>query len=175
VPLAPNIPPQFDSNNLYKVLGVPMNATERQIKSAYRNLAKKHHPDRQPINLSKDDANRTFHLFIIPMRYWATQRKEGFMMHPCALVKQVMVMKRAMIMKIEIMMKIRMMIMMMTEMVMETNLLIKTVLRFHATGITSSTFAIVLGCNHQSAQLIVAIDLSINSVKIHLSKNRGAV
>jgi DnaJ-class molecular chaperone len=58
--LAPNISPQFDSKDLYKVLGVPMNGTERQIKSVYRNLAKKHHPDRQPINLSKDDANRTF-------------------------------------------------------------------------------------------------------------------
>ncbi len=60
VPLAPNISPQFNSKDLYKVLGVPINATERQIKSAYRYLAKKHHPDRQPINLSKDDADRTF-------------------------------------------------------------------------------------------------------------------
>jgi DnaJ-domain-containing protein 1 len=52
----PIITPQFDSKDLYKVLGVPMNATERQIKSAYFNLAKKHHPDCQPIHLSKDDA-----------------------------------------------------------------------------------------------------------------------
>jgi DnaJ-class molecular chaperone len=37
-----------------------MNATERQIKILYRNLAKKHHPDHQPMNLSKDDADRTF-------------------------------------------------------------------------------------------------------------------
>ncbi len=58
--LEPNINPQFDSKDLYKVLGVPVNATERQIKSAYFNLAKKHHPDRQPIHLSKDDANKTF-------------------------------------------------------------------------------------------------------------------
>jgi curved DNA-binding protein CbpA len=36
-----------------------MNATEWQIKISYCNLAKKHHPDCQPINLSKDDANRT--------------------------------------------------------------------------------------------------------------------
>ncbi len=60
VQLAFNITPQFNSKDLYKVLGVPMNATERQIKIAYHNLAKKHHPDRQPINLSKDYANRTF-------------------------------------------------------------------------------------------------------------------
>ncbi len=109
------------------------------------------------------------------MRYWATQRKEGYMVHPCALVKQVMVMKRAMTMKIEIMMKIRMMMMTMTEMVMETDLLIKTIRCFHATGITSSTFAIVLSCNYRSAQLMVAIILSIKSVKMHLSKDRGTV
>jgi curved DNA-binding protein CbpA len=62
VPLAPNISPQFDSKDLYKVLGIPMNATdtEWQIKILYRNLANKHHPDCQPNNLSKDDANRTF-------------------------------------------------------------------------------------------------------------------
>jgi hypothetical protein len=60
VPLEPNISPQFNSKDLYKVLGVSMNTTERQIKSAYFNLAKKHHPDRQPVHLSKDDANITF-------------------------------------------------------------------------------------------------------------------
>jgi hypothetical protein len=108
------------------------------------------------------------------MRYWATQRKEGYMMHPCALVKQMMVMKRAMTIKIEIMVKIVMMMMMMTEMVMEIDLLIKTILCFHATGITSSTFVIVLGCNHRSAQLMVAINLSVKSVKMHLNKDSGA-
>ena len=60
VPLAPYIFPQFDSKDLYKVLCVPSDATEWQIKILYRNLAKKHHPDCQPINLSKDDAIRTF-------------------------------------------------------------------------------------------------------------------
>jgi curved DNA-binding protein CbpA len=39
-----------------------MNATERLIKILYHNLAKKHHPDCQPNNLSKDDANRTLSL-----------------------------------------------------------------------------------------------------------------
>jgi hypothetical protein len=87
VPLAPKITPQFDSKDLYKVLGAPMNATERQIKSAYFNLAKKHHPECQPIHLSKDDANLIFLLSIMPMRYWVTRRKKGFMMHLCALVK----------------------------------------------------------------------------------------
>ena len=86
-PLAPNITPQFDSKDLYKVLGVPTNATVAQIKRAYRNLAKTHHPDRQPNHLSKDDSNIIFLLLIMPMRYWGTQRKEGFMMHPCTLMK----------------------------------------------------------------------------------------
>ena len=34
--------------NFYKVLQVPEDATESQIKSAYRKLAKKYHPDRNP-------------------------------------------------------------------------------------------------------------------------------
>ena len=33
-------------NDPYKVLGVPTNATESQIKEAYRELAKKYHPDK---------------------------------------------------------------------------------------------------------------------------------
>ena len=39
--LASNNPHQFDSKDLYKLLGVPMIATERQIKILYHNLAKK--------------------------------------------------------------------------------------------------------------------------------------
>jgi hypothetical protein len=87
VPLAPNISPQFHSKDFYKVLGVSMNATEQQIKREYRNLARRHHPDCIPHHLSKDDSNRIFLLLIMPMRYCATWRKEGFMMHLCALVK----------------------------------------------------------------------------------------
>ncbi len=79
------------------------------------------------------------------MRYWATQRKEGYMMHPCALVKQVMAMKWAIMMKIEIMMKI---VMMVTAMVMDSDIPKKPVLLVHAAGLTSSTYATVLSCNH---------------------------
>ena len=32
-------------NEPYKVLGVSPNATDEEIKSAYRNLTKKYHPD----------------------------------------------------------------------------------------------------------------------------------
>ena len=93
------------------------------------------------------------------------------MVHLCALVKQVIMMKRAMMMKIVMMIKIVML--MMTEMVMESDLVIKTVLCFHATGLTSLTFTIVLSCNHRSAQLMVGIILSIKSVKMYLSKGMG--
>lgn len=39
-----NIPPQ--SKNYYEILGLEKDATQEQIKKAYRDLAKKYHPDR---------------------------------------------------------------------------------------------------------------------------------
>ena len=38
----------------YEVLGVDKNATEDQIKKAYRTIAIKYHPDRNPGNKSTD-------------------------------------------------------------------------------------------------------------------------
>jgi hypothetical protein len=59
-------------------------------------------------------------------------------------------------MKMEMMIIIAMM--MMAEMLIKTDLLKNTVLCFHVTGKMSLTFAILLGCNHSSAQLMVAIN-----------------
>src|SRR5216683_5512350 len=40
----------MEFRDYYKVLGVERNATAAQIKSAYRKLARKHHPDVNPNN-----------------------------------------------------------------------------------------------------------------------------
>jgi curved DNA-binding protein len=41
----------------YQVLGVPKTATEKEIKDAYRKLARKHHPD---LNPNDTEANKKF-------------------------------------------------------------------------------------------------------------------
>src|SRR5712692_4849614 len=47
----------MEFRDYYKVLGVERNATAAQIKSAYRKLARKHHPD---VNPNNKDAEKRF-------------------------------------------------------------------------------------------------------------------
>jgi curved DNA-binding protein CbpA len=54
--------PHFESLDPYSVLGVPEQATNRQIKKTYFKLSKQYHPDGLPSLPNQQDAHTTFTL-----------------------------------------------------------------------------------------------------------------
>jgi len=54
--------PDFESSDPYSVLGVPEQATNRQIKKTYFKLSKQYHPDGLPSLPNQEDAHTTFTL-----------------------------------------------------------------------------------------------------------------
>src|SRR3712207_230448 len=47
--------PSVQVKDYYQVLGVPKTATEKEIRSAYRKLARQHHPDLNPGDKNAED------------------------------------------------------------------------------------------------------------------------
>lgn len=50
--------PKVNSDDFYEVLGLSRNASEQDIKKAYRKLSLKYHPDKNPNN--KEEAEEIF-------------------------------------------------------------------------------------------------------------------
>lgn len=70
--------------DLYRILGVSKKATDREIKSAYRKLARQFHPD---VSTSPDandrftEINNAYHILVDPQRRAAYERGEDFDSH----------------------------------------------------------------------------------------------
>jgi hypothetical protein len=70
--------------DLYRILGVSKKATDREIKSAYRKLARQFHPD---VSTSPDandrftEINNAYHILVDPHRRAAYERGEDFDSH----------------------------------------------------------------------------------------------
>lgn len=62
MPEGPPLPERKSSKSYYEILGVEENATDEEIKSAYRKLAKEYHPDRSTGDREKfEEATEAYH------------------------------------------------------------------------------------------------------------------
>ena len=62
----------------YQVLGVTRNATEEEIKKAYRTLSRKYHPDANVNNPNKDQAEEMFKEIQVAYEQIMKERTEGY-------------------------------------------------------------------------------------------------
>lgn len=65
-------------NDPYRVLGVSRNATEEEIKKAYRALSRKYHPDANINNPNKDQAEEKFKEIQAAYQQIMKERTEGY-------------------------------------------------------------------------------------------------
>ena len=65
-------------NDPYKVLGIDPSATDDEVKTAYRKLSRKYHPDANINNPNKDKAEEMFKLVGQAYDQIMNERKSGY-------------------------------------------------------------------------------------------------
>ena len=68
-----------DQTDFYQILGVARNASESEVKNAYRKLALKYHPDRNPGDL--EGMGFTFYYFPTTVVFQLKKLSNAFQLH----------------------------------------------------------------------------------------------